>query len=105
TYLATHQGIDATGLDPDPALIADAEQRSRELGLENRVHFQAAPLEDLPFQDDVFDISIGEIGLAASGDPAQAVRELVRVTKPMGTVVLVQLVWSGNIDEERKKIL
>ena len=105
TFLATTVGVGATGLDPDPALIAEAEQRSRAAGTESQIQFQSTPLDDLPFQDDVFDISIGEIGLAASVDPAQAIRELTRVTKPLGTVVLVQLVWSGHVDEDRKKIL
>jgi len=48
---------------------------------------------------------MGEIGLANHCDPADAVRELVRVTKPGGFVVLVQLVWKAPVDEERKRVL
>jgi len=33
------------------------------------------------------------------------VSELARVTKPFGCVVLVQLIWSGNVDPERREIL
>jgi len=104
-FLAANQGVDATGLDSDPFLIAEAEHRARSLGLEDRLHFQCSALDDLPFQNGVFDVSIGEIGLGAIYDPATAVRELARVTKPLGLVVLVQLVWTGNVDENRREIL
>jgi SAM-dependent methyltransferase len=48
---------------------------------------------------------VGEIGLAAHCDPADAVRELVRVTRPGGAVVLVQLVWTAPVDDVRRRIL
>jgi hypothetical protein len=50
-------------------------------------------------------VAIGEIGLAAAADPARAVSELARVTKPMGCVVLVQLIWTGNVDPARREVL
>ncbi|HUE95094.1 MAG TPA: class I SAM-dependent methyltransferase, partial [Longimicrobiaceae bacterium] len=92
TYLASTFGAGAAGVDVDPHLIMDAEARARSLGLEVKVTFQMAPLDDLPYHDDVFDVSIGEVALAAEFDPAAAIRELARVTKPYGAVVLVQLV-------------
>ncbi|MEX2581902.1 MAG: methyltransferase domain-containing protein [Gemmatimonadota bacterium] len=103
-FLATNYGADAVGLDTDEALIAEADQRARATGLE-QLHFQATPLHDLPYQDDVFDVSIGEVGLATSSDPATAIRELARVTRPFGYVILVQLVWTGNIPEDRREAL
>jgi SAM-dependent methyltransferase len=105
TFLAANYGIDGTGLDADPMMIAEAEQRARNLHLASQLTFQAAPLDDLPYQDGVFDVAIGEVGLGAAFDPASAVRELARVTKPLGSVVLVQLVWTGNVDEGRREIL
>jgi SAM-dependent methyltransferase len=105
SFLAAHYGIHGTGLDPDTGLIQEAEQRTRSLGLERQVNFQAAPLDDLPFQNDVFDVAIGEVALGASFDPTMAVRELARVTKRLGAVALVQLVWTGNIDEDRREVL
>ncbi len=105
SFLAAHYGIDAHGVDPNPALIEEAEQRARAAGLEERLHFQCAPPDDLPYKDGIFDLSIGEVGLGLSKDPARAVRELARVTKPLGFVVLVELIWTGNVDEARREIL
>lgn len=104
-FLASNYGVEGTGVDPDPTLIRDAEERARAAGLEHRATFQAAALDDLPYRDGIFDVTIGEIGLAATVDPARAVRELVRVTKPMGAVVLVQLIWTGNVDPARRSVL
>ena len=105
TFLATHYGIDAHGVDEDPALIEEAEQRARAASLEGTLHFQCAPLDDLPYKDGIFDVTVGEVGLGLSTDPARAIRELVRVTKPLGFVVLVELIWTGNVDEGRREIL
>lgn len=104
-FLAEAYGVEGAGVDTNPALIREAEARALEAGLEQRVHFQAAALDNLPYKDEIFDVSIGEIALATRADPAAAIRELVRVTKPMGTVVLVQLTWTGNVDPLRREIL
>lgn len=105
SFLASAYAVEGSGVDPDPNLVREAEERARAARLDHQLHFQSAPLDDLPYKDAIFDVAIGEIGLAISADPARAVRELVRVTKPMGSVVLVQLVWTGNVDEARKEIL
>jgi SAM-dependent methyltransferase len=104
-FLAATYGVEGAGLDVDPYLIDEAESRARVLELDSQLTFQSSALDDLPYQDDVFDVAIGEVGLCASFDPSSAVRELCRVTKPMGSVVLVQLVWTGNVDEESREIL
>lgn len=104
-FFAANYATEAVGLDPDEVLITEADQRARTTGLEKQLHFQATPLHDLPYQDDVFDVSVGEVGLATSADPATAIRELARVTRPFGYVVLVQLVWTGNVPEDRREAL
>ena len=104
-FLASHARVEAHGVDPDALLIAEAIQRCRASGVGDRVAFEAAPLDDLPYRDAIFDIAIGEIGLGTMVEPATAIRELARVTRSRGCVVLVQLIWTGHIDEERKETL
>jgi SAM-dependent methyltransferase len=103
-FLAETTGCDAAGVEMDPRLVDEAEHRARSAGLD-RVSFQAAALDDLPYRDGIFDLALGEIGLAAATDPAAAVRELARVTRPMGCVALVQLIWTGNVGPERREML
>jgi ubiquinone/menaquinone biosynthesis C-methylase UbiE len=104
-FLADAFEVEATGVDADPHLVREAERRAVAAGMEGRLAYTTAALDDLPFRDGIFDVTVGEIGLAATADPARAIRELVRVTKPMGHVVLVQLIWTGNVDPERREIL
>lgn len=104
-FFAANYQIEASGVDPDPAAIRLAEQRARDAGLGTRMTFQTAPADDLPFQDEVFDQSIGELGLASSADPIRAVSELARVTREGGSVVLLGLIWTGHVDEDRRRIL
>ncbi len=104
-YLVRDFGVHGSGVDSDPRLIARADARARELGLEERLHFQDAPLDALPYRDEIFDLAIGELGLTSDVDPEQAVQELVRVTKPGGTVVLLQLVWKAPVEEGRRRAL
>lgn len=49
-------------------------------------------------------MAIGEIGLSV-GDPAEAVRELVRVARPRGVLLLVQPVWTADVVGRRKDVL
>lgn len=104
-FLAQTHGVQGIGVDPDPVLVAEAERRAREAEMGGRLSYESAELDDLPYKDGIFDVAIGELGLAALADPKRAVAELARVTKPLGCVVLVQLIWTGHVDPERREIL
>ncbi|HET9984719.1 MAG TPA: methyltransferase domain-containing protein [Longimicrobiales bacterium] len=104
-FLCALTGAAGAGVDPDPERVEMANARVRVTHHEERLHFDAAPVTDLPYRDGVFDVAVGELGLAAAGDPAAAVRELVRVTRPLGTVVLVQLAWDTRVDPRRERML
>ena len=97
--------VSGSGVDDDMRLIERAENRARVDGLADRLHFQHGPMDDLPYRDEIFDVAVGELGLTAHADPQEAVRELVRVTKPGGTVVLVQPVWKAPVDKKRQEVL
>lgn len=104
-FFARHYAMEVVGVDPDPQAVADAEERARHEGLADHLHFQRAPVDDLPYKDEVFDLTIGELGLASSADPFRAVAELARVTRPWGSVVLIGLIWTGHVDEEQRQAL
>src|SRR5690606_40768369 len=104
-YLAESSGASGAGVDPDPELAERATQLTKQAGLSERLHFEPAALDDLPYQDAVFDVVVGELPLSSAPDPAAAIRELARVTRPMGTVVLIQLVWTGHVDPGRREMI
>lgn len=104
-YFAHEYGVVASGVEFDPLMVEQAEAAARDIGLTGRLQFQQGRSDALPYRDAIFDVSLGEIGLANHCDPADAVRELVRVTKPGGFVVLVQLVWKAPVDADRQRVL
>jgi SAM-dependent methyltransferase len=98
-------GVHGTGVEPDPGLLAQAEAHAKEAELTPQLSFQEGSPGDLPFRDETFDVVVGEVGIAAEVDPDQAIGELVRVARPGGRVVLIQLVWKAPVDEARKEVL
>ena len=104
-WLARRTGAAITGVDPSPERIAKAETRRRAVVIPPPLTYQQASLDDLPHEDEVFDASVGEPVLAAAKDPERAVAELVRVTKPMGPVVLLQPTWSSDIAMGARELL
>ena len=104
-YFVREHGVHGSGVEADPRLVAEAEERSREEGIAANLQFQTGRYDSLPYRDEIFDVAVGELGIAAQANPADVVRELVRVTKPGGVVVLVQLVWKAPVDETRQRVL
>ncbi len=104
-YFVKEFGVHGSGVDVDPTMIEQAEARSREEGIADRLQFQTGRSDALPYRDEIFDATVGEIGLSNHCEPAAAISELVRVTKPGGIVVLVQLVWKAPVDEQRRVVL
>lgn len=61
--------------------------------------FVLAPAESLPFPADTFDIVVCRQGIQFMALP-DAIREMVRVTRPGGRIVLVNLCAYGEADKE-----
>ena len=84
-----------TGLDLSQPLLDHAEEMVQAVGLSEQISFRQGDVNQLPFDDNAFDWawSVDCIGYAPF-DPLPAIRELVRVVKPGGTVAL--LAWSSE---------
>ena len=101
-YFVSEYGVHGSGIEADGALVTSALERMRAREMGDRVQVQQAPADVLPYRDEIFDVTVGEVGMTASADPADAVRELVRVTRPGG---VVQLVWRAPVDPRRRSVL
>jgi len=67
-------GLDITGIDASPLMINRAKER-----LGNRCHLKACLAEDLPFDDNEFDLAVLINTIEFLDDPVQALREAGRV--------------------------
>ena len=92
-YLAKRYGCRVVGIDISERMIERSNERARREGVEDSVEFRAADVQDLPFEDDLFDAVIGESITAFPEDKQRAVNEYVRVTKPGGYVGLNESTW------------
>jgi ubiquinone/menaquinone biosynthesis C-methylase UbiE len=55
-----------------------------------------APAEDLPFNDDSFDVAVSTLVLCTVDDPPRALRELRRVLRPGGRLLFIEHVRSDD---------
>jgi ubiquinone/menaquinone biosynthesis C-methylase UbiE len=75
-----------TGVDIDSASIEHARRRYAADGLE----FARASALDLPFEDDRFDVATATCVFCSVADPVRGLRELARVVRPEGRVLLLE---------------
>jgi len=74
------------GVDASEALITEARRRTRELDLP--LQFQVCDAHALTFKDESFDVCRAERVLLYLENPATAVLEMARVTRPGGQVII-----------------
>jgi len=92
-YLAKRHGCTVVGVDISQRMIERSKERAKRDGVEDRVEFRVADAQSLPFEDDLFDVVIGESVTAFPEDKQRAVNEYVRVIKPGGYVGLNESTW------------
>ncbi|MBN1122279.1 MAG: methyltransferase domain-containing protein [Anaerolineae bacterium] len=92
---AAGPGGHVTGLDISAGMLRYAEKMVKQAGLSERISFEQGSVEVLPFDDNSFDWawSADFVGYAPL-PPLPLIGELVRVTRPGGTVAI--LAWSSE---------
>jgi ubiquinone/menaquinone biosynthesis C-methylase UbiE len=87
-----------TGVDVDPEMLRAAERRASAMKL--GVTFVEGRAERLPVSDERFDLVLAVTVLCFVEDPAASFRELARVLRPGGRVVLGELgrhnLWAAS---------
>jgi len=83
-----------TVTEPEPAMLRRLEQRVREQAPKAKV--VRAPAEQLPFEDDTFDVAVSTLVLCGVDDQARALGELRRVLRPGGRLIFIEHVRSDK---------
>ena len=81
---AARRGAAVTGLDLTPELVARAKENSAVAGLD--IAWHQGDAEALPFPDGAFDIVVSQFGHMFAPRPEVAIREMLRVLRPGGTI-------------------
>jgi SAM-dependent methyltransferase len=95
--LAPHVGT-VTGVDMTPAMLERARTTALEKGVENAV-WQAADATALPFEAGRFSIVVTRYSFHHLLDPLRTLREMARVCRPGGRVVVVDMYASERPDQ------
>jgi SAM-dependent methyltransferase len=85
---AALQAGHVTGIDLTPAMLEQARERQRNLKLDN-VDWHVGDARRLPFADGSFDIVLTRYSFHHMPDPAAALREMKRVCRKGGRVVVI----------------
>ncbi|WP_342640910.1 class I SAM-dependent methyltransferase [Rhodoligotrophos ferricapiens] len=78
-----------TGVDLSPEMLARARSRVEEKGLDNVEALREMDAAELDFEDGAFDIVVAMYVMTVVPDPEKVMRELSRVCKPGGEVIIV----------------
>ena len=97
TLAAARSGTRALGIDYVPELLEGGRGRAMAEGLD--VEFRLGDAEDLPVPDASFDAVLSVFGAMFAPDHQRAAGEIIRVTRPGGTVGLASWTPDGFIGE------
>jgi ubiquinone/menaquinone biosynthesis C-methylase UbiE len=77
-----------TAVDVSLAMVTRARQRAEKLGL--HVHFQVMDAAHLGFPDQHFNTVVDALALCTFPDPVAVLREMARVCRPQGHILLLE---------------
>jgi SAM-dependent methyltransferase len=92
---AAQAGAEVTASDLTPELLEAGGRRAREAGVE--LDWVEADAENLPFEEESFDVVMSSIGAMFAPMHQQVADELVRVCRPGGTVGMLNWTPEGMI--------
>lgn len=96
--------IQAAGLRPEKIVGIDISEgmlnvgrlKIQKLGLDHLIELQKADSENLPFNNESFDIAIIGFGVRNFESPVKGMREICRVLKPGGVLLVLEFSKTGN---------
>jgi ubiquinone/menaquinone biosynthesis C-methylase UbiE len=93
-FYNTRQVTRVEAIEPDASMREHAHQQLPTASVP--IHLQDAPVEQLPFPDHSFDTVVATLVFCSVQDPQQGLREIRRVLKPGGQLLLLEHVRSAN---------
>ena len=91
-----HNGVSVTGIDFVFEMLLPGKEKIERKGLTERIALMQADALSLPFRDDSFDVVAVAFGIRNIPDREGALREMLRVAIPGGTVMVLEMTFIQN---------
>ena len=95
-------GGSVTGIDMTEEMLAKARASARELGAEN-VEFVAGEAEELPFDEEAFDVVVSNGVIDLVPDKEAVFSEILRVLRPGGRVQIADVTIQKPVSDEGRR--
>ncbi|MBC8353773.1 MAG: bifunctional demethylmenaquinone methyltransferase/2-methoxy-6-polyprenyl-1,4-benzoquinol methylase UbiE [Planctomycetes bacterium] len=94
-YKRTRGEVEIVGSDFCPEMLAIGDQKKEKLGCDGQITFVEADSQNLPFDDDRFQLVTVAFGLRNVADTDRGLREMTRVCMPGGRVAVLEFSMPG----------
>lgn len=88
------EDVSVTGIDFSPKMLERARKKADKLT--QNINILEMDVERLDFADDSFDTVVATCVFCSVPNPIQGLKEVRRVTKPSGKIILLEHMRSGN---------
>jgi ubiquinone/menaquinone biosynthesis C-methylase UbiE len=89
-------GAHITGIDLTPGMLEQARRKAHAFEFNSRVSLQIGDAQALDFPDNSFDTALATFVFCSVPDPVLGLREMKRVVRPGGKVLLLEHMRSPN---------
>lgn len=93
---AMSQDSHVTGVDISEGMLAVMKRKVEDAGLTDRIDITVGSGEELPFPENSFDAVTIAFGIRNFEDREQGLREILRVLKPDGRIIILELSEPSN---------
>jgi len=100
---AREYGVHVTGVDISEEMVKSATENVKDDQIEALVSFKIGDSQELPFEDNYFDVVINECAVGIPDDSQKVLDEMVRVAKNGASIVIHESTWRKNIPKEEKE--
>lgn len=85
------------GIDISTKMLEIGKEKTEKKGLQDRISFSISSAENIGFKDDTFDAAMVAFGVRNFSDREKGLKEILRVLKPEGTLIILELSEPQNV--------
>lgn len=89
-------GTDLTGIDFSPGMLQKAREKTKQLDNSIKVNLLEMDAQNMTFSDNSFDTVVATCVFCSVPDPIKGFKEVKRVCKPDGQIILLEHMRSSN---------